>query len=39
MDNETPVGVISYLDLVGVLGSLKLGTKESGNLKISEIMS
>lgn len=39
MDNETPVGVISYLDLVGVLGSLKPGAKESGNLKISEIMS
>jgi len=39
MDNETPVGVISYLDLVGVLGSLKPGAKKSGNLKINEIMS
>ncbi|MEN4017529.1 MAG: CBS domain-containing protein [Methanobacterium sp.] len=39
MDNETPVGVISYLDLVGVLGSLRPSTRESGNLKISEIMS
>lgn len=39
MDNETPVGVISYLDLVGVLGSLRPSTRESANLKISEIMS
>jgi len=39
MDNETPVGVISYLDLVGVLGSLRPSTRESDNLKISEIMS
>lgn len=39
MDNGTPIGVISYLDLVGVLGSLKPKAKESGNLKISTIMS
>jgi predicted transcriptional regulator len=39
MDNKTPVGVISYLDLVGMLGSLKPSTKDSDNLKISEIMS
>lgn len=39
MKGETPIGVISYLDLVGVLGSIKPNTKESGNLKISEIMS
>ncbi|HML04387.1 MAG TPA: CBS domain-containing protein [Methanobacterium sp.] len=39
MDNETPIGVISYLDLVGVLGSLKPKAKESSNLKISAIMS
>ena len=38
MDGKTPVGVISNLDLVGVLGSLK-PSKQSGNLKITEIMS
>jgi CBS domain-containing protein len=38
MDGEKPLGVISYLDLVGVLGSLK-PSKQSGNLKITEIMS
>jgi CBS domain-containing protein len=39
MEDETPIGVISYLDLVGILGSLKPSNKDSGNLKISEIMS
>ena len=39
MDNETPIGVVSYLDLVGVLGSLNPKSKESGDLKISTIMS
>ena len=39
MDNKTPIGVISYLDLVGVLGSLKPKAKEADNLKISAIMS
>ena len=39
MDGEKAVGVISYLDLVGVLGTLTPRIKESGNLKISKIMS
>lgn len=39
MDGEKAVGVISYLDLVGVLGSLTPGIKESGNLRINKIMS
>ncbi len=38
MDDGTPIGVISYLDLVGVLGTIKPNTKETG-IKISEIMS
>lgn len=39
MDDENPVGVISYLDLVGVLGTLKPSMKSSDNLKIEDIMS
>lgn len=39
MDREKPIGVISYLDLVGVLGSQKPNIKESGSFKISSIMS
>jgi len=38
-DIENPVGVISYLDLVGVLGTLKPSTKNLSNLKIEDIMS
>ena len=38
MEGETPVGVISYLDLVGVLGSLKPSAQQN-SLKINEIMS
>lgn len=37
--DESPVGVISYLDLVGILGTLKPSTKNSDNLKIENIMS
>lgn len=37
-ENGNPVGVISYLDLVGVLGTLKPSTKNS-DLKIEDIMS
>lgn len=37
--DENPVGVISYLDLVGILGTLKPSTKNSDNLKIENIMS
>ena len=36
---ENPVGVISYLDLVGMLGNIKLRTTNSDNLKIEDIMS
>lgn len=36
---ENTVGVISYLDLVGVLGTLKPSSKNSDNLKIEDIMS
>jgi len=39
MDNENPIGVISYLDLVGILGTIKPSTKQSNNQKIREIMS
>ena len=39
MDNKKPIGVISYLDLVGILGSIKPNTKQSNNLEIREIMS
>ncbi|MGZ7069467.1 MAG: CBS domain-containing protein [Methanobacterium sp.] len=38
MDGEMPIGVISYLDLVGVLGSIKPNTKEAV-IKIRNIMS
>ena len=37
--SENPVGVISYLDLVGMLGNIKLRTTNSDNLKIEDIMS
>ena len=36
---ENPVGVISYLDLVGMLGNIKPRTTISNNLKIENIMS
>ena len=39
MDGENPVGVVSYPDLVGVLGTLKPSMKNSENLKIKDIMS
>lgn len=39
MDGGKPTGVVSYLDLVGILGSLKPGIKKTNNLKISEIMT
>ena len=39
MDDGKAVGVISYLDLVGVLGTLTPRIKESEDLKISKIMS
>lgn len=39
MDGGKPTGVVSYLDLVGILGSLKPSIKKTNNLKISEIMT
>jgi predicted transcriptional regulator len=38
-DDGNPVGVISYLDLVGILGTIKPSAKISNNLKIEDIMS
>ncbi|OEC86968.1 MULTISPECIES: CBS domain-containing protein [Methanobacterium] len=38
-ETENPVGVISYLDLVGMLGAFKPRTIVSNNLKIEDIMS
>ena len=35
----SPKGVVSYSDLIGVLGSLKPTTKEMATLKIVDIMS
>ncbi|WP_414468444.1 CBS domain-containing protein [Methanobacterium sp. ACI-7] len=39
MDNEKPVGVISYLDLVGILGTIKPAPKKSDAVKIKDIMT
>lgn len=40
LDSEgNPKGVVSYSDLIGVLGSLKPTNKEMSTLKISDIMS
>lgn len=38
-ESENPVGVISYLDLVGMLGAFKPRTTVSPDLKIESIMS
>lgn len=38
-DQGIPIGVISYLDLVGVLGTIKPSIKDSSNLAIGDIMS
>ena len=38
-ETENPVGVISYLDLVGMLGAFKPRTTVSSDLKIEDIMS
>jgi predicted transcriptional regulator len=37
--NGNPKGVVSYSDLIGVLGSLRPTNKEIATLKISDIMS
>jgi len=38
-DDGEPVGVLSYLDLLGILGSIKPSTKEVEDVKIVDIMS
>ncbi|MDI6724158.1 MAG: CBS domain-containing protein [Methanobacterium sp.] len=38
-EDGNPIGVISYLDLVGILGTLKPSSKTSNNLIIEDIMS
>lgn len=38
-DNGDPKGVVSYSDLIGVLGSLRPTNNEMASLKISDIMS
>lgn len=38
-DDGGPVGVVSYLDLLGILGSIKPSTKEVEEVKIVDIMS
>ncbi len=38
-DDGNPIGVISYLDLVGVLGTIKPSAKLPNDLKIEDIMS
>ena len=39
MDNGKPLGVVSYSDLVGVLGTIKPSAKDAVSLQISDIMS
>ena len=40
MDEEgTPKGVVSYYDLIGILGTIKPGKKEKSTTKIEDIMS
>ncbi len=40
MDDEgNPVGVVSYSDLVGVLGSIKPGPREGSDIEIADIMT
>jgi len=38
-ENGDTIGVISYLDLVGILGTLKPSSKKSNNISIEDIMS
>ena len=40
LDEEgTPKGVVSYYDLIGILGSIKPGKKDKSTSKIEDIMS
>ncbi|MGC9517988.1 MAG: HPP family protein [Methanomicrobiales archaeon] len=38
-EDENPIGVVSYSDLIGVLGSLKPGPREVDVLEVSDIMA
>ncbi len=39
LDNENkPIGVVSYTDLIGILGTIKPGPQEAEDIKVSEIM-
>lgn len=38
-DQGNPKGVVSYYDLIGILGSIKPGKVETTTLKIADIMS
>jgi len=37
-DENEPMGVVSYTDLIGVLGTIKPGPQEAEDVTISEIM-
>ncbi len=37
-DENEPMGVVSYTDLIGVLGTIKPGPQEAEDVNISEIM-
>jgi predicted transcriptional regulator len=37
-DDDEPKGVVSYTDLIGVLGTIKPGPKEAENVTIADIM-
>jgi predicted transcriptional regulator len=37
-DENKPIGVVSYTDLIGVLGTIKPGPQEAEDIKVSEIM-
>lgn len=37
-DENKPIGVVSYTDLIGILGTIKPGPQEAEDIKVSEIM-
>lgn len=37
-ENEKPLGVVSYTDLIGVLGTIKPGPQETEGVTIADIM-
>lgn len=39
MDKGKPIGVVSYYDLIGILGSIKPSKEETKHLEIADIMS